>query len=126
MAAIRRLVNCRRYADVVIHGDTAHWAEVAEDPTLDARGQIVQVLAQIDATLVAVGSDRSRLIQVIIHLADLADAPLLDEAWDAWVPAEHPPVRARVQSGLGGGCRIEMVITAAVGAAATATAEPSP
>jgi len=114
MPSLHRVVTTPRFADVVIHGDTAWWVEVADDTTLDSRGQIGQVLAQIDATLAAIGSDRTRLIQIVIHLADLADAATLDDLWDAWVPREHPPVRARVQSGLGGHCRVEMIVTAAV------------
>lgn len=115
MPSLHRHVTTPRYADVVIHGDTAHWVEVADDPGLDARGQIGQVLAQIDSTLAAIGGHRNGLIQIVIHLADLADSATLDELWDAWVPRGHPPVRARVQSGLGGTCRVEMIVTAAVG-----------
>lgn len=114
MHRLHRHVTTHRFADVVIHGETAHWVEIAEDTTLDARGQIEQVLAQIDSTLTTIGSDRTRLIQIVIHLADLADAATLDEVWDAWVPEGNPPVRARVQSGLGGTCRVEMIVTAAV------------
>ena len=114
MQPLHRLVTTPRYADVVIHGDTASWVEVAEDTSLDVRGQIGQVLAQIVSTLTTIGSDRTRLLQIVIHLADLADAATLDELWDAWVPKGHPPVRARVQSGLGGTCRVEMLVTAVV------------
>lgn len=114
MPPLHRLVTTPRSADVVIHGDTAYWVEVAENTSLDARGQIGQVLAQIDATLGTIQSNRASLIQIVIHLADLADAATLDELWDAWVPQGHPPVRARVQSGLGGTCLVEMLVTAAV------------
>ena len=114
MPPLRRHVTTARFADVVIHGATAYWVEVADDTSLDARGQIGQVLAQIDSTLTAIGSNRDSLIQIVIHLADLADAATLDELWDAWVPQGHPPIRARVQSGLGGTCRVEMLVTAAV------------
>jgi enamine deaminase RidA (YjgF/YER057c/UK114 family) len=82
--------------------------------SLDARGQIAQVLAQIDATLGTIQSDRTRLLQVLVYIADEHDGPVLNELWDAWVPAEHPPVRAMVQVGLGEACKIEMVVTAAV------------
>ena len=114
MSRIRRLGTSLRFADVVIHGDTARWVEVAENTSLDAAGQIAQVLEQIDATLPSIGSDRTRILQVIVHLADLSDAATLDRLWDAWVPAGHLPVRARVQSGLGGNCLVEMVVTAAI------------
>lgn len=115
MADIRRLGDSPRWADIVVHGGVAHWVEVADDPSRDARGQIAQVLAQIDATLAAIGSDRTRLLQVLVYLADLGDKGVLDEVWDAWVPAGHAPVRAAVQVGLGGTLRVEMVVTAAAG-----------
>lgn len=102
-----------RWADVVIYGGTAYWVEVAEDPTPDTRGQVAQVLAQIDATLVTLRADRTRLLQVLIYLADLVDAPILNELWDDWVIPGHSPVRACVQAGLSPGYKVEMAITAA-------------
>jgi enamine deaminase RidA (YjgF/YER057c/UK114 family) len=114
MDGIRRYGNSPRWADVVVHRGVAYWVEVAEDLTLDARGQVGQVLAQIDATLSTIGSDRTRLLQVLVYLADAHDAAVLNELWDAWVPAGHPPVRAMVQVGLGTGCKVELVVTAAV------------
>ncbi len=114
MSEIRRYGSSRRWADIVVHRGVAYWVEVAEDMSLDTRGQIAQVLAQIDATLRTVESDRTRLLQVLISIADGDDGPILDELWDAWVPAGHPPVRAMVQVGLGTPCKVEMVVTAAV------------
>ena len=114
MDGIRRYGNSKRWADVVVHRGVAHWVEVAEDMSLDARGQIAQVLAQIDATLEMIKSDRTRLLQVLIYISDQNDAEVLNELWDAWVPAAHPPVRAMVQVGLGKSCKVEMVVTAVV------------
>ena len=51
MSEIQRFGDSKRWADVVVHRGVADWVEVAEDMSLDARGQIAQVLAQIDATL---------------------------------------------------------------------------
>jgi enamine deaminase RidA (YjgF/YER057c/UK114 family) len=114
MREIQRYGNSKRWADVVVHRGVAHWVEVAEDTSLDARGQIAQVLAQIDATLEAINSDRTRLLQVLVYIADMNDGPILNELWDTWVPADHPPVRAMVQVGLGKACKVETVVTAAV------------
>jgi enamine deaminase RidA (YjgF/YER057c/UK114 family) len=111
---IRRYGSSARWADIVVHRGVARWVEVAEDASLDARGQIAQVLNQIDATLQAIHSDRTRLLQVLIYLADHDDAPTLNELWDAWVPAGHPPVRAMVQAGLGKSYKVEMIVTAAI------------
>lgn len=114
MDEIQRYGTSRRWADVVVHRGVAHWVEVAEDTSLDARGQIAQVLSQIDATLAGIRSDRTRLLQVLVYIADHSDAATLNELWDAWVPGSHPPVRAMVQVGLGKSCKVEMVVTAAV------------
>ena len=114
MSEIQRYGSSTRWADVVVHRGVAHWVEVAEDMSLDTRGQIAQVLAQIDATLETIKSDRTRLLQVLVYIADEHDAGILNELWDAWVPAGHPPVRAMVQVGLGKACKVEMVVTAAV------------
>ncbi len=56
---------------------------VAEDMSLEACGQIAQVLAQIDATLGIIQSDRTWLLQVLIYIADEHDGPVLNEIWDA-------------------------------------------
>lgn len=113
MSEIQRYGDSNRWADVVVYRGVAHWVEVAEDTSLDVRGQIAQVLAQIDATLKTIQSDRTRLLQVLVYIADQSDAVVLNELWDAWVPADHPPVRAMVQVGLGNACKVEMVVMAA-------------
>jgi enamine deaminase RidA (YjgF/YER057c/UK114 family) len=56
---------------------------------------------------------RAALFASRLVLADAADAATLDELWDAWVAAGHPPVRATVQAGLAKGYRIELIVTAA-------------
>jgi enamine deaminase RidA (YjgF/YER057c/UK114 family) len=114
MSKIIRLGSSPRWSDVVIHGGVARWVEVAEDMTQDSSCQIDQVFRQIDATLTQIGSDRTRLLEIVIFLVNLADMAILNECWDAWAPREHMPVRACVQAGLGPGCRVEMLVTAAV------------
>jgi enamine deaminase RidA (YjgF/YER057c/UK114 family) len=114
VSAITRLGAGPLWSDVVIHAGVARWVEVADDPSLPAAAQIAQVLAQIDATLALVPSRRERLLEVLIYLADLADAADLNALWEAWVPPGHAPIRACVQAGLSGNYRVEMVITAAV------------
>lgn len=114
MNEIRRIGNSRRWSDVVIYARVARWVEVPEDSSADTSRQIEQVLRQINATLEQIQSDRERLLEVLIFLADLNDAPLLNQLWDQWVPAGNPPIRACVQAGLAAGLRVEMVVIAAV------------
>ena len=113
MSEIVRIGNSPRWSDVVVHRGVARWVEVAEDASGDARSQIAQVLRQVDATLTEIAGDRTALLEVLIFLADLADAAVLNELWDQWVPRGQAPIRACVQAGLAGGCRVEMVIMAA-------------
>lgn len=114
MSEIQRFGESARWSDVVIYRGEARWVEVADDASADVRGQITQVLTQINATLERIGSSRTGLLQVLIFLADLKDGSILNELWDAWVPAGHLPIRACVQAQLAPGCFVEMVISAAV------------
>jgi enamine deaminase RidA (YjgF/YER057c/UK114 family) len=110
---IERIGVTRRWSDVVIHGGTAYFVEVADDPSQPIHGQVSQVLNQIEKRLQLIGSDRTHLLQVQIFLSDLANGSVLNELWDAWVPEGHAPSRVCVEAGLAPGYLVEMVITAA-------------
>ena len=114
MSDIVRIGSSPRWSDIVIHAGVARWVEVTDDRSGDARSQISQVLAQIDTALAQIGSDRSRLLEVLIFLANLSDAPILNEPWDGWVRPDNAPVRACVQTGLAAGYCVEMIVMAAV------------
>jgi enamine deaminase RidA (YjgF/YER057c/UK114 family) len=113
VGAINRVGVTRRWSDIVLHNGTAYFVEVADDPTRDVRGQITQILAQIDGRLATFGKDRKSLLQVLIYLPDLSDVAVLNELWDSWIPEGHAPARACVQAGLSKGYCVEMVVTAA-------------
>ena len=114
MSKIQRFGESARWSEVVIYRGEARWVEVADDATADVRGQIAQVLTQINVTLDRVGSSRTGLIQVLIFLADLKDGSILNELWDEWVPTGQLPIRACVEAKLAPGYFVEMVISAAV------------
>jgi len=48
MSEIQRFGVTRRWSDAVVHNGVAYFVEVPDDMTQDVRGQIVQVLNQID------------------------------------------------------------------------------
>ncbi|MGV3483387.1 MAG: RidA family protein [Planctomycetaceae bacterium] len=104
-----------RWSDAVVHRGIAYFVEVPDDPSLGAREQFVQVLEQVDRRLEAVGSDRTRLLQVMIYLPDSADLECFNAIWDQWVPTGSAPSRACVHAALAAsGYRVELVITAAL------------
>lgn len=116
MSEIVRHGVTRRWSDVVVHQGVAYFVEVPDDPSLDVAGQCAQVLSQIDARLQSIGSNQTRLLQVVIYLPHPEDLPLFNQLWDAWVPEGHAPSRACIHAQLANPAyRIEMILTAAVG-----------
>jgi enamine deaminase RidA (YjgF/YER057c/UK114 family) len=104
----------KRWSDAVVYGGVAYFVEVPDDPKGNAKEQFSQVLEQVDRRLMQLGSDRSRLLQVVIYLPDPEDLSLFNELWDAWVPQGHAPSRACIHAALAAKeYRVELVITAA-------------
>lgn len=98
---IRRLAPEARLSGATIHGNTVYLAgQVADDPSLDAQGQMADILAQIDALLAEAGTDKRALVSIQIVLADIADAPAMNRAWDAWLDPAHKPARMTIQAPL--------------------------
>lgn len=98
---IRRLALEARLAGATVHGKTVYLAgQVADDTTLDAEGQMADILRQIDALLAEAGTDKTRLLSVQIFIQDLADFAGMNRAWDAWIDRSHLPARATVKAEL--------------------------
>lgn len=94
MTEITRLDQNSRRARAVVHGNTVYLAgHTADDRSADAAGQTRQVLAKIDEMLAAAGTDKSKLLNVTIWLADMADFAAMNEIYDAWVVPGHTPAR---------------------------------
>jgi enamine deaminase RidA (YjgF/YER057c/UK114 family) len=89
-----------RWSDVVIHNQTLYYTGVPENLDADAFEQTANTLAQIDAILQKQGSDKSKILDATIFLANKEDFAAMNKAWDAWVVAGHAPVRCTVQATL--------------------------
>ncbi|MGY5956681.1 Enamine/imine deaminase [Kosakonia sp. BK9b] len=104
-----------RWSDVVIHNQTLYYTGVPENLDADAYAQTVNTLAQIDAVLEKQGSDKSRILDATLFLADSTDFAAMNKAWDEWVVAGHAPVRCTVQATLmNPRYKVEIKIIAAV------------
>lgn len=115
MSDISRFGVTRRWSDAVVHNGVAYFVEVPDDPALDARRQIIQVLDQIERRLVQLGSDLTRLLQVTIYLPDPEDLNVFNELWEAWLPQGQAPSRACIHAKLAApGYRVELIVIAAV------------
>ncbi|MFT8779988.1 MAG: RidA family protein [Acetobacter orientalis] len=101
MSDITRLDPEERLTGAVIYNGLVHLAgQIADDDSLDAQGQMADILRQVDALLVKAGTDKSRLISVQIFLADMNDMAAMNRAWDAWLDKENKPARATVEAKL--------------------------
>jgi enamine deaminase RidA (YjgF/YER057c/UK114 family) len=68
------------------------------DPDPDVGRQTRAVLERVDALLAQAGTDRSRLLHAEVYLADMADFPAMNAAWDAWVDPAAQPTRVTIQT----------------------------
>lgn len=98
---IRRIAPEARLSGAVVHNMTVYLAgQVPDDPAGNAEQQAADILRQIDALLNEAGTDKTYLLSVQIYLADMADFPAVNRAWDAWLDPRHKPARATVEARL--------------------------
>lgn len=97
-----------------VHGDLVFLSgTVADDKSLPMKEQTAQVLAKIDAVLAEAGTDKTRILSATVYLADLGRKDEMNEAWMAWMDADHPPARAAVGVTLTPGTLVEIMVCAA-------------
>ncbi len=114
MSELKRLHVGGRLSEAAIHNGVVYLAgQVPDDDSKDIRGQTAEVLGMVDRLLTEAGSDKSRILNVQIFLADLTDFAGMNTVWDAWVAPGNSPPRATVQARLTHpGWKIEIVVTA--------------
>lgn len=102
MAEIERFGVGRRLTDFIVHGDRIHFsgyvAEAAAGKSVAE--QTRDILSQIDGSLAEAGSDKSKLIEATIWLADMASYAEMNAVWDEWVAPGCAPTRACVEAKL--------------------------
>lgn len=104
-----------RWSDAVIHNQTVYYTGVPENLDADAYEQTANTLAQIDAVLAELDSDKTCILDATIFLPDSADFAAMNKAWDEWVIAGKAPVRCTVQAKLmNPRYKVEIKIIAAV------------
>lgn len=111
--SITRIEVGPRMSQAVVHGDTIYLAgQVAEGAT--ATDQTRAILANIDRLLAEAGSDKTKILQAIIWMADMADFAEMNAVWDTWVPQGHTPARATGEARLATpDFKVEIIVTAA-------------
>ena len=94
---IKRIGTTPRWSDATLFKGIAHFVEVAADIEQDITSQTQQILAQAEATLAAIGSDKSKLLSATIYLTRVEDLTILNALWEVWLPAGCAPSRACIK-----------------------------
>src|SRR3954451_15071684 len=96
----------------VVHDDLVFTVAVAPDPvTASMYEQSAKALARIDESLALCGSDKSRILSAIVYIADMKRKSEMDRAWDEWVDAKNPPMRASTGTEVVRPHIVEIVVT---------------
>ena len=92
----------KRLSEAVVINGLAFLAGQVPGQTLeqDITAQTTEVLAGIDTVLAELGTDKSKLIDATIFLANIEDFEGMNIAWDAWVNPAQLPSRATVEAKL--------------------------
>jgi enamine deaminase RidA (YjgF/YER057c/UK114 family) len=113
--SIRRIEPGPRMSQAVIHGHTVYLAGQVGAPGMSVAAQTKAILATIDQLLAKAGSSKSKLLQAIIWLDDMANFAEMNSVWDAWVDPANTPARATGEAKLAGPeYKVEIIITAAI------------
>lgn len=107
-----RLSNTRSRS--IVHQGVLTTVSVAGDTDVPLYEQAAQALAVLDNNLAEAGTDKSRVLMVMIYLTDIDAKPEFNRAWDEWVDRDNLPLRACVGAPLEGDFLVELVATAAV------------
>ncbi|MEM6305926.1 MAG: RidA family protein [Pseudomonadota bacterium] len=114
MTDITRHHTNQRMSQIVIHGETIYLAGQVGTGGASVAQQTQDCLDKIDALLAEAGSDKSRVLQAVIWLADMADFAEMNGVWDAWVPEGAAPARACGEAKLAAPeLTVEIIVTAA-------------
>lgn len=114
---ITRFEPGARMSQAVVHGDTIYLAGQVGTEGADIAEQTRSALAKVDRILADLGSSKSRILQVTIWLADMADFAAMNVVYDAWIDPDNPPARACGESRLATpGYTFEVLVIAAKGA----------
>ena len=116
MSRIDRQLADAQFSRIVAHDGVVHLAgQPAGNRDASTREQTAEILASIDRLLAQAGTDKSRLLTVVIHLADIREKAEMDAAWSAWADPANLPARACVETRLNHpASRVMIRVTAAL------------
>jgi enamine deaminase RidA (YjgF/YER057c/UK114 family) len=114
MSPIFRLPGAvKTRSPLVEHDGLVFAVAVATDKSGSMYQQTKETLAGIDQRLAKVGLDKSRIMTAQVFIADMGQKAEMNRAWDEWVDAANPPMRACLGVALEGKDLVEIIVSAA-------------
>ncbi|SMF71740.1 Enamine deaminase RidA, house cleaning of reactive enamine intermediates, YjgF/YER057c/UK114 family [Xaviernesmea oryzae] len=112
--SIKRIEPGARMSGAVIHGNTVYLAgQVGEGETVTEQAK--DALAEVDRLLAAAGTNKTKILQTIIYLSDIAYFGEMNAVWEAWIDPANPPARATSEAKLAAPkYKVEFIVTAAL------------
>ncbi|MDA0661350.1 MAG: RidA family protein [Proteobacteria bacterium] len=98
----------------VIHNGVATTVATATEKSASLYEQARGAFANLDLQLAEAGTDKSRILMVMIYIPDIKLKPEFNRAWDEWVDRDALPLRACVGAALEEDDLVELIVTAAV------------
>ncbi|MHB9879049.1 RidA family protein [Pacificimonas sp. ICDLI1SI03] len=112
---IKRIESGARMSQAVVHAGIVYLAGQIDATGEDAATQTRAVLKSIDRLLGEAGTDRTRLLQAFIWLADMTDFAAMNAVWEEWIEGVNAPIRATGEVGLATPQhKVEIIVTAAL------------
>ena len=114
---LKRIEPGKRMSAAVIHNGMVYLAGFTPEKALgkSVADQTADILAQIDQTLKAVGTDKTNIVKANIWLTDIKTWAEMNSVWDKWVVPGQTPARATVESKLAApGIDVEIMVEAAI------------
>ena len=113
--SVKRINAGPRMSGAVVNGNTVYLAGQVGEPGGSVAQQTKDILATIERLLKEAGSDKSKILQAIIWMADMKDFAEMNAVWDKWVDGKDAPARATGEAKLAAPeYKVEIIITAAV------------
>ncbi|HJO97172.1 MAG: RidA family protein [Rhodospirillales bacterium] len=114
MTITRTAGRAGRSKAVQFDGTMTCVATAPETTSTNMKVQTEQALAVIDECLAEAGTNKSKLLNTTVYLADMSRWNEMQEAWTAWVDPDNCPTRAIAGVELLPGFLVEIVATAEI------------
>ena len=96
---IKHLQPGPRLSGAVVHNGIVYVSgQVPDTAYADVATQTREVLAKIDVLLAAAGTDKRRLLNASVWLADIMTFDEMNRPWEEWIAPGPAPARATVEA----------------------------